>query len=378
MFVSSTHFPQLLGAQEYTSPQQFEREVTRLFLPSWHCIAALGDFPREGDYITRELLGRRLLLWRAEGEVRAFHNVCSHRFSTLSDKPCGHFDGRARCQYHGWEYDCHGDAKKIPDAKNFKPLEHGMLGLRPSRTEQLGQLIFVNLADSGPSLREHLGEVGERVEPWFLGDWQYLMSFEQTSQANWKVVVENAVESYHVDMVHPTTFGTTPEDRLCAHDLHDRWTMYLENFAERDTLPAKLGKLAFWLTKVPTDHHYKHLLRYPNLMMADMGLFTFVHCVLPVSPKETHTAWRVFCNSGRAGSLRARIMWPSLSMWGRNFFPRIIAEDGAIHASVQRGLNNPVHPPGGLISAREERIFHFQRHVQAATADEGLLQTQPQ
>jgi len=30
---------------------------------------------------------------------------------------------------------------------------------------------------------------------------------------------------------------------------------------------------------------------------------------------------------------------------------------------VQAGMAAPAQPSGGLISAREERIFHFQRHV---------------
>lgn len=370
MFVSSTHLPQVLSHDAYRCAEIFQRERERLFLPAWHCVGCLDDLPRDGDYATCRLLDHELLLWRQGEQVRAFLNVCAHRYSALVGQARGHCGQRIRCQYHGWEYDFEGDTKKIPDAKNFKPLEHGALGLHRFPTEVLGHLIFVRLSAGGPSLREHLGDVYPRIAAWFSTDWRHVASIDQTSEANWKVVTENAVESYHVDMVHPKTFGTTPEDRLCAHELHDRWTMFLEDLRERTTLPARLGRLACWLTKVPTDDHYKHLLVYPNFMAADMGLFTFVQSVLPVSPTQTRSLWRVFCNSGRRGSLRARIMWPGLALWARDFFPRIIAEDGAIQAAVQRGLSAAAQPNGGLISAREERIFHFQRFVQRALSDE--------
>jgi hypothetical protein len=44
--------------------------------------------------------------------------------------------------------------------------------------------------------------------------------------------------------------------------------------------------------------------------------------------------------------------------------------------AVQRGLNAPDAPIGGLISTREERIFQFQKYVQENTAPT-CVQTSP-
>ena len=43
---------------------------------------------------------------------------------------------------------------------------------------------------------------------------------------------------------------------------------------------------------------------------------------------------------------------------------RVQDEDGAVLPSVQRGLASPLQPLGaGLISIREERLFHFQQAI---------------
>ncbi len=147
MFLSDTHLPQALRPEDYTSAEQFDREIETLFLPGWHFIATAADLPKDGDFRTFELLGYPLIVWRTGGEYHTFLNVCPHRFSRISKESCGHADETLQCQYHGWEFDSSGNTRKIPDAVSFKPLTKGSLSLTKIRTETCGQLIFVNLTD---------------------------------------------------------------------------------------------------------------------------------------------------------------------------------------------------------------------------------------
>src|SRR5262249_62323760 len=43
---------------------------------------------------------------------------------------------------------------------------------------------------------------------------------------NWKVVVENSLESYHIPCVHPKTFRRYPREELCHHVLDERFTTF--------------------------------------------------------------------------------------------------------------------------------------------------------
>src|SRR5690606_828047 len=102
MFIHRTHLPQLLQPEHYTSVEHLARERQSLFEPGWHCVATLAELPRDGDFVTLDLLERPLIVWRCDGAVRVFLNVCSHRFSKLNSEPCGHMGKHLRCQYHGW------------------------------------------------------------------------------------------------------------------------------------------------------------------------------------------------------------------------------------------------------------------------------------
>ena len=82
-------------------------ELENLFLPAWHPVATVGDLAKPGSFLTFDLLETPILIRNFDGELRAFLNVCPHRHSKLTEKPCGNTE-RLRCQYHGWEFNQDG------------------------------------------------------------------------------------------------------------------------------------------------------------------------------------------------------------------------------------------------------------------------------
>ena len=133
MFIHDTHLPQILEPECYYSTESHQREKERLFEPAWHYVGTMHELPQDGSFLTRTVLDKSILFWRVGDEVRAFANVCPHRFSMLTQKPCGKLE-RLKCQYHGWEFDNNGDTCLIPDAPSFRPLRKGELGLLRFRT----------------------------------------------------------------------------------------------------------------------------------------------------------------------------------------------------------------------------------------------------
>ena len=104
------------------------------------------------------------------------------------------------------EYDREGDTKRIPDARSFRPLKRGVLGLRRYQVEVVGQLVFVSLSPSPRSLDEQLGGQRSYLEDLFSDRWAPLLTVEQEVDANWKVLAENVLEGYHLEEVHKNTF----------------------------------------------------------------------------------------------------------------------------------------------------------------------------
>jgi choline monooxygenase len=319
--------------------------------------------------LTLDLLDRPVLVRNIDGELHAFLNVCTHRFSMLSRRPCGHFAENIKCQYHGWEYDCTGNTRKIPDAKSFKPMEKGTLGLTKFRCETAGQLVFVTLDDDAPPLAEFLGEyLFDLCGRWFSADHRLTVPLDIDHECNWKVVVENVLEGYHVESVHPKTFGFYPDEKNCRHEFHDVWDLYTDHYehARDNRLEGFISRLA----GVTPDYTWKHLLRYPNVVFGQMALFTWVQMVLPVSPSRCLGLWRIFHYPGPGDRRFSRVLSGGLRWWGRRFMTRVVMEDATIYPSIYRGIASPRRPDGGLVSIREERIFPFQRYVLKATSPE--------
>ncbi|HTN76779.1 MAG TPA: aromatic ring-hydroxylating dioxygenase subunit alpha, partial [Pirellulaceae bacterium] len=262
MFVSDTHLPQILPPEAYVSAARHELEFARLFATGWHVVGSTADIPRDGDFFTLQLGAIPLLVRNFAGEFHTFLNVCAHRFCEIASDKCGHSE-KFSCQYHGWEFDAQGDTKRIPDAPSFKPLQKGMLGLTRYRTATCGQLIFVSLASEGPDLRAFLGSSYETYERFFSAPYEQVLAWDVETESNWKLGVENGLESYHVECVHAGTFGQMPSAEECTHEICDDNTLFR-------TAPSPTGTWLAYIEEVfargagqtPT-HDYMNLRTYP-------------------------------------------------------------------------------------------------------------------
>src|SRR5262249_20796766 len=162
------------------------------FLPTWHLVGTTAELRRHGDFLTMELLGRPLMIRNINGQIYSYLNVCAHRHKLLSSKPRGH-DPLFRCQYHGWQDDKHGRTGRIPEARCFKAWDRENARLHRFRTETWGELVFVSLADKGPSLAEFLGPHGDQALEGFTAPNRPAWSCVLHHACNWKVPAENGL-----------------------------------------------------------------------------------------------------------------------------------------------------------------------------------------
>ncbi len=367
MFIHQSHLPQILDASSYHCAEQHARELSQLFLPGWHMVGAVDDLAADGDFFTTQLFDRPLLLWRMDGEIRAFLNVCAHRFSMLTNERCGHAE-RLRCQYHGWEYDEQGRTRKIPDAPSFRPLAQGEFGLKKVHVATCGQLVYVSLSDDPPPLSDYLGRGFEFGAELFAEARHRTLSLDLEVEANWKLVIENALESYHVETVHAKTFQKIPAAEACDHAFDDGWSSFIT------VEPPKAGRLERWFDRRMhkrlgwelTDE-YKHFIFYPNNLFGTSRSFSWAMVVLPLAPNRCRLLLRAYCRPVRKRNPLAQLMFRIVVHGAARFGKAVILEDVAILPSVQRGLESAIHPSRGLISIREERVYHFQQYIQRAT-----------
>src|ERR1700693_560439 len=100
-------------------PVVLEREMRRIFDVCWIYAGHESEVPAAGDFVTRTLCGRPIILCRdSAAKIRVFINVCRHRGAMV----CRERQGNARgfqCFYHGWRYDRGGRLGGVPGASSY-------------------------------------------------------------------------------------------------------------------------------------------------------------------------------------------------------------------------------------------------------------------
>jgi phenylpropionate dioxygenase-like ring-hydroxylating dioxygenase large terminal subunit len=365
MFVNQERLEHLLRPEHYCDPQFFHQEVERLFHPTWRLVGCRADLPRDGDFCTREVLGQPLLLRNFSGEIHAFLNVCAHRHCRLTSETCGHSPS-LKCQYHGWEYDESGRTRKIPDARCFRPWDRENAHLQGFRTAWCGDLLFVSLLNEGPTLRDYLGKFYDEIAGHFSGVWRHLLTWSYEVPANWKTLVENTLESYHLPEVHGVSFANIyPSEEGQEHELAESYTALWFDMNEAAHVNKHQRRMVHLLGGTATDL-YIHLHVHPGLVVITTDLSAFAVDYLPIAANRCEVRHVLYTLHGaRRGPLPAFAR--RLVNWiVRRSYCQLAGEDAAICCQQQRGLEHS--PFRGIIGTRGERLHTFQNYVLKHTA----------
>ncbi len=199
-----------LGVEAYRSEAVLAAEREHIFRHAWQLVCHVSELPAAGSHYMFELLGDSILVVRDEGDTfRAFHNVCRHRGSRLVDttpeQPIGAFRAkRIICPYHAWCYGLDGRLRHLPDAAGYGDTNLDELGLKPVHAAVWQGLVFVALDEPQRHLDDWLAPLDEEIEPYRIAEMQALGRITLRPRAmNWKVIVENYLDSLHVPVAHP-------------------------------------------------------------------------------------------------------------------------------------------------------------------------------
>jgi phenylpropionate dioxygenase-like ring-hydroxylating dioxygenase large terminal subunit len=206
--------------------KQYEQELRKVFGRAWLCVAHTADVAEPGTYTVVEVptFNTSLLITRtSNGEVRAFHNVCTHRGNKLVRAGSG-CKRQFTCGFHGWTFSNEGKLTGVPDEGQFKDFNRDVLALPQVRAEEWQGHLFVNF-DKEPrySLREWLGELHDQFDGYFEGR-EELSHYEVEVDANWHLGVNSFTEGYHTRVLH----RNTAPDYLGSRDNVHRHRPFME------------------------------------------------------------------------------------------------------------------------------------------------------
>ena len=308
-----------------TSPEVFALEQERIFRRCWLYVAHETELPHPGDYLRRTLAGRPIFLVRGgDGRLRAFYNTCSHRGAQVCRQDHGNAQ-QFQCFYHAWTYDAEGALVGVPGREGysaaFNPADLGLKAL--PRFESYRGLYFVCFDPAVEDLHSYLGGAREILDLTLdagelLGGWQVLPGSSRFSiRANWKLLVENSLDNYHLPTVHqtyleyqarrradagvrdPSRDELLPRSRGLALDGRHGATLfpsvarpianpsrlwtdeaYRATLDLRDQLIARFGEQR---GRVMADMS-RFLLVFPNFAVQDTGSGFRLRAIIPVAP----------------------------------------------------------------------------------------------
>jgi p-cumate 2,3-dioxygenase alpha subunit len=194
----------------FVSPEILEIERERVFDRSWLYVGHETEIRHPGDFVSRDVGGRPVLLCRgSDGEIRVLLNTCTHRGAQV----CREDHGNAstfQCFYHAWTFNNRGDLIGVPDSGGYgEGFDKRELGLaQPPRTTNYRGMIFISFDPTIEDFVDYLAgakdyldlvlDQGENGMEIIHGTQKYSI------RANWKLLVENSMDGYHLRSTHHT------------------------------------------------------------------------------------------------------------------------------------------------------------------------------
>jgi phenylpropionate dioxygenase-like ring-hydroxylating dioxygenase large terminal subunit len=201
--------PHALPAWVYNNAELTRLEQERILMPSWQLVCHVNSIPNPGDFQTFDLGTESVLVLRErDGAIRAFHNVCRHRGARLLDG-AGNCSPTITCPYHGWSYRHDGRLIGTPVRESFPDLDRAKLGLRSVGVDFAFGFVFVCLASNAdgsypPPVATVWGALGEELAPYRTAEMVPLGPItSEVWNVDWKIAMDNYLESYHVPIGHP-------------------------------------------------------------------------------------------------------------------------------------------------------------------------------
>ncbi|MFB6234451.1 MAG: SRPBCC family protein [Halopenitus sp.] len=198
-----------LPARYFTDPDVFEMEKDKVFGQYWVFAGHANCIKEAGEYFTRTIGGRNLIIVRADdGEIEAYHNFSGRKDSTL--------------------------VAETPMTETGTLDTDDLDELDAVHVDAIGPLVFVNRSDDPMSLDEQAGVMKDRLEALPLGEYEHASRIVSEVECNWKVFSSNYSECDHCQANHQDWIKgiSLNESELEVNDYH--WVLHYTHAQDVD------------------------------------------------------------------------------------------------------------------------------------------------
>lgn len=341
--------------------------ATYLWEQHWHLVCHRSELPANGDFLRLRVLDKEVVVFNDHGDIVAYDNRCPHRGARMYLQD--HGQQAATCAYHGWTYA--SGHFLIPDREQFSQCKLDAVDFKRWQTEWVGDFLFVGVMPA-QDISAQLGDVQAILEDISFGvtgrhDWN-AYKFE----SDWKIAVENALEPYHVPLVHPESLGMLDlqPGTNTFHGQNSIWYAPVGN----DSMASKLGRLSKLFSLDFQYEGYMSIYIYPFTMLSSTFGFSYSlqHFLPSLCADETHFYSRLLTMALKHGK-SPDLMQPFFASTAETN-RRVFNEDHDICKRVPTDTWSPEPPL--YASDAEAKLLHFRSSCRAALIQLGALPAQ--
>ena len=313
----------------YTCPKRFQKE-----LDFFSKISFVGHELKRKTALPRQMGRENIIITHKD----AFYNVCPHRGTTLLENSTQR--KLITCPYHSWSFTLDGQAKKAPI---------------DTCLNKVNMISFNGFNIAG--VEEHT--------PW-QGAWSTISAMDWDSlevsnrktwhaKANWKLLIENFLEWYHLPSIHPAlTKISGPGEH--SYGYTDVWSIGFKT--DPITEGSSVADPSF-KPHIPGAHptaaHFHYL--FPNLFWFVLPTHVFMVTLTPISAEQTiENALLLTHPASNWSSDELAELW--------SFYDNVNQEDIDICERMQRGIQSSGFEQGWIEPSTERNLIDFHTQLE--------------
>ena len=256
-----------------------------------------------------------------------------------------------RCPYHSWSYDLNGELKAAPHiggTNQHKPYGFNFSdhGLKPIRIHVWHDWIFINFNGKAKKFEEYAKPLVKRFDDIDLTKLKYVATLDFGKiNTNWKFLIENFIEPYHVQFVHKTTTNQPLKDHYTFVD-GKCYGSGIDVDKEDEKNDKVLSVTSRYLSLFPNFIIGTY---FPN----QVG----VYLNIPISPGITSQKRIIYTTDGK--KMTKKEIQTTKDIWWS-----VHKEDHEMCERLQEGRSSPASNNGGLLSPIWEKgVQAFQKLI---------------
>lgn len=369
----------ILPVEAYLSQDWFDREQREIFSKTWRFAGFAEDISEPGQYLSVQAgLNNLFIVMGRDRRLRAFHNVCRHRGTQLL-RAVGKTRKAITCPYHDWTYDLEGRLISVPDQeREFPDLDMACLGLHKASVDLWRGMLFVHPDAGAPSIVEWFGAVEPHLGPHRPDE---LVEYEGTYTqheiaANWKIVVENYIDAYHLAHLHSGTLAMYDHTRI-ESGFHGPHFAFYEPLAPHYAADLATNAPSPLIDHIPADRMGAWVpMLFPSLGLGETESSWSTFHVIPLTPETCRVEIRTKLPNVSTWEYTKQ-SWRSAGFWGKHLSGKVdgdsesdplasgdfMAEDVYACEQQQKSLKSPYFSVGASARRGEAAVRAYQQLI---------------